>query len=84
MNFDPERMKEAKDNQFQWKKDHPNATLKQRLKQASIATQEALGLEFGLHNMLMVFAVKMIMRYNMWKMNREMKKQMLYGKLTKD
>ena len=65
--FDKQRLEESKKRQNQWRKDNPNASLKERLNQASVETQRMLGLEFGLHNALMMLSVKLILKYNMWK-----------------
>jgi len=68
-----EKIEISKTRQNVWRAEHPDATISQRLKQASKETQRMLGIEFGLHNMAMEFAIKMIMKYNVWKLRRMMK-----------
>lgn len=44
-------IKKAKEEQDKWIKEHPDASLKQRVKQSAQATKEALELEIGIHTL---------------------------------
>jgi len=49
-------IKKAKEKQDKWIKEHPSASLNQRIGQSARATKEALELEIGLHTLPSVLA----------------------------